>query len=651
MKNSILLKNHYLMGSINDNNYEYLAAKLLNTFGVIVDKPNKLNHIHVKLISEFFGLNIPSSFYNNPQDLKYFTCGELLLEQLVSYFKIEFITGVNSENKEDFERIEIFKKVLPNYEEGKEVVFRKYTILSKEEADDVLFEYTENLSNYNRPWSLSEKDEFIWLYENGYYKGTKLNSKDNTIEMFNKYEVADFAKSLDQKDIVKLSIQMKGEQQNLIFTEDEISKLTIAIKNCYPTKLTKKQAKYFNTLNKHLKTNLKIVTNKLSPYKIATMKVKENDIVGAAKIFANNGSMLERNLVWLLSRADYNQAREIMDLVKVNNPLVSIQFVNGLLETNNDNRTFKFHKNNKIKKHVETDEERKYRKSIISENTKKLVREIMNEKIDDYYRNQPSLGKVYIEDIFKKIALPLNTDASSSGLDVVPVGSRLPIKGDYIRTFTYWKGVTDIDTSVSFIKNGKICGEPLYWGNYNKKAYGLSALTSGDDRSRDGAEYIDFKISELKHLGFTHALYSLNGFGGTLNEGEIFTGYQNKDNLDTQTWSSKNIETKIQVKGDSRTFLAFAIDFSTNEIIMINQMLTSDNRVISSKDFEITKQHLNSKYLEAFNIYKIVSLRSELVENPEEADIIFAENSIGYKLNDKQKLITTNNIAKFINIL
>lgn len=72
----------------------------------------------MKTISQFYGTNIPNGFYENPQDLKYFTCEELLIEKLVSYFCIGNITGINSKDEETFNRISLFNKVLPNYKEG-----------------------------------------------------------------------------------------------------------------------------------------------------------------------------------------------------------------------------------------------------------------------------------------------------------------------------------------------------------------------------------------------------------------------------------------------------------------------------------------------------------------------------------------------------
>lgn len=648
MKNKILLKRRTLLEGYPSESSSYFAAKLLNTFGVTVDKVEKLNDVHVKLISDFYGINIPKSFYSNPQDLNYFTCSELILEQLVSYLVIA--GNEHSDDKELFNRIELFKKVLPNYEEGKEVVLREYKIVSKQEAEEILVEYAENLAEYTRPWSLTETDEFIWLYENAYYQGQKIKSKDNTVTMFEKYVNPVFAKSLDQKDVVKLSISMKGEPKKLSFNEDEINKLTIAIANCYKTKLTKKQAKFFNTLRKHLKVDVAQVDHSDSPLKLAVEFVNENKIIEAAKVLSKNGSLLERNLKWLLSRANPLEQIEIMKLVKVSNPIVSIQLMQGLTAEENGARTFTFYAKNKVRTHIETEAETRNRKSILSEGTKKFISEIFLEKVKDYYRSLPSLGKVYISDTFKKIALPLNTSASGSGLDVIPVGSRLSIKGDYIRTFTYWNNVFDIDTSVSFLHPTKGI-EEMYYGNFSTKLFGSSALASGDNRAKDGSEYIDFKLSELKELGYTHAVYSLNGFGGTLNEGEIFTGYQNKDNLDTTTWSPKNIEMKIQVKGNSRAFMAFAIDLDTNEIVILNQMLESNSRTIDKDDFKSIERYLDGSYLDIFNVAEIASLRGEVVDLPEDADTVFSNDYKQTNTEKKQLIISTFDVDKLVKLL
>ena len=654
MRESILSQRGYLLAqnSKTNKNSLYYAAKLLNTFGVLVDKPNEVTENHVHIIEQLFGTNIPKSFYNNPQDLRYFTVKELILEQLISYLSIEFITGVNSENNADFDRIELFKKVLPNYQEGKELTIRNYQIIDEFKAIEVLKEVSSNLCSYTRKWSENEEKEFVWLYNNGFDISAKVESKDNALSLFCNHRLFNFAKFLDQKDIVKLSVSLKGELKQLDYSKDELEMFRIALKTCQQTKLSKKQAKYYNAIvrkvNNGLKEKIKKDNHSRSPYKIAKELLKQNKVVEAAKVFAQNGSLLERNLVWLLSRANLSEAQEIIDLIKVNNPIVSIQFVNGLLKDNNDARIFKFTRNRKVVKHVETDYERKWRKSILSLGVKKLLKESVETKVENYYKSLPSLGKIYINDDFKKIALPLNTSATGSGLDVLPSGSRVPIKCDYIRTFCYWNDAFDIDTSVIFVNEDTNSYDTYYWGNYSSKFFGNSTLCSGDARGIDGAEYIDFKLSELKQKGYKYAYYYVNGYNSRLNEGKIYCGYQNKDGLNTRAWDSKNIAVKINVHGDSRSYLGFAIDLETNEMVIINQMIESDERIAQVSDLLGVKHLLDKGYLDNFNIYKIAKLRGTVVDNPVDADVIFDNEYIPL---EGQKVIKSSDIEKLVSIL
>lgn len=646
MKENILLKKRYLISSDEvTSDSVYYAAKLLNTFGVTVDKPTKLTQRHVKLISDFYGEKIKAGFYNNPQDLKYYTVDELLLEQIVSYMQIEYF-GVDSEEEEVFNRVELFKKALPNYEKGTEAVFREYKIITPEQADDILVEYTKNLASYTRPWSLTEIEEFKYLYINKYYKDFRISSKTNAMLMFKEFESESIGKSLDYKDVVKLSIELVGEKPKIKFNNDSKRILSTLLSVAKPVALTKKQAKFFNTIIKKLKYNKTPETNENSVYRKANILIKDGKIVEAAKVFAESGSMLERNLVYLLSRADLNQAQQIVDLIEVNNPIVVIQLVTNLLNIDKV-RTFRFYAKNKIKSHRETTDEVNKRQSNLSVGMRNFLKDAMYRKVEDYYRNLPRIGKVFIDEEFKKVALPLNTTATGDGLDVYPTGSRLIIKGNYIRAFTYWENVFDIDTSVSFIKDSKVINT-LYWGNYHTRYFGQSALTSGDDRGSTGSEYIDFRISELRDMGYTYAVYVINGYGGKLNKGNIYTGYQNKDNLDTQAWQPNNIELKIKVKGDSRVFIPFIIDLQTNEMIIINQMLNSSNRVITSEEYKTIEPYMNSEHIELFNVYNIASLRGDVIDNPEDADIVFSNN---YNALENQLTVSTFEVDKLVKLL
>ena len=114
MKNTILVKRNYLVcdKNVKSKNFAHLAVKLLNKYAVEVDKPELLTEEHIKQISRFYGDYIPKSFYENPQDITHYSCEELWIEQMVSYFTIT-ANGTFTTDKEVYKRKELFEKVLP----------------------------------------------------------------------------------------------------------------------------------------------------------------------------------------------------------------------------------------------------------------------------------------------------------------------------------------------------------------------------------------------------------------------------------------------------------------------------------------------------------------------------------------------------------
>ena len=634
----VLVKRGYLLAQPKVETEQwaaFYAAKLLNTFGIMVDKPKQVTKEHVRLISDFYGVNIPKSFYSNPQDLRYFTTTELLLEQIVSYINIEWVDGVFSEDPSTFDRIELFRKALPNYKEGEEVVFRNYKIITPAESIEVLKQIAEDLSLYTRKWSETESEEFQMLFANGYVdKHLVLKSKDNAIEMFNLTYLGQFAKSLDQKDVVKLSVSMVGEQKELSFTSEQARILRVAIRNCYPTALSKKQAKFFSQLTNKVDKRIK-VDNSRSPYKKAKALIDAGRVVDAAQVFARNGSLLERNLVWLLSRAKISDIQTIIDMVEVKNPIVGVQLLQTLTRDSQGPRTFKFYNNRLVKNHVETPTEVRNRKSVLSKGIKEEVTVGIYRKIDEYYMNLPKLGKVFVSDEFNDIPLPFNTSASGSGLDVMPVGARMNLAESKIRAFVYWKGIYDVDSSMTFIHKSGRLDELGFW-NYAAKLFGSDALHSGDNRSSNGAEYIDLDLDGLVQRGYEFAVFGINAYQGDFTHGETFSGFQFKKDLNTKAWQPNNIQMKVQTSGKSRAFFTFGVDLVNKQVVVLNQMSASGSRVLSQTDVEGIKQLLDKSFVDVFNVARIARLRAEeVVTDPALADVVFDRHYFAPNLTEK----------------
>ena len=328
---AILRTRHYLVidenaVANNSNITTYLNAYLLSNFGIIVDKPMFLTKDMVSQIDEEFHLNIPKSFYRNPQDTSYFTADELLIEQIVSYFAYG----------SDLGRIEIFKKDLPEYVVGDEFRFRTFYIINNEEARKALYDITDAYCAYTRPFSYDELEEFLTLFTNGFYDGSKvIQCKDNVFALLPTDKR--FARFLDKKDIVKLSIQQFGDKAQFKNCKKnpyawkelkehfaEIAEYIPYVKHC---PMSKKQAKYFNKIVSLCNLKLPKETNVQSPDRRALKMLSDGDIVAAADIYASNGSMLERRLKMLLSRANPQEAVEILNMIPASNPVVLYQLL------------------------------------------------------------------------------------------------------------------------------------------------------------------------------------------------------------------------------------------------------------------------------------------------------------------------------------
>ena len=652
----MMLAKHYVIKGESDEpakNIAYYNAYLLSNFGIEITNPKELTKEAVREIANYFKLDVPSSFYSNPQDLKYFTKDELLIEKIVSYFFLSPDLTRDEEGK--YNRIEIFKKELPEYVEGDDIKTRKFTVITEQEALEIGKKIEKNYCDYTRPFSIDEKNEFIFLYDLGLYDGSELKCRDNIFNLLDKD--INFAKGLDRKDVVKYSKELFGENKNtfknLPKEKLEIFKQIIPLVKIVP--LSRTQAKLFNKICKECNIDIR-ESNEKSPYRLAQIEMEKGNIMGATEIFARNGSLLERNLVYLLSRANPKEQAEIIDKISDKNPIALYQMSQTLDTRDNFGRTFTFTKNNKTKMHTETPEEAKYSKTRLSEGTVKFVKDEIIKKIEKHYQNGEKIGKVYISKEFEKIALPVNTTTNGKGLDVMPSGSRTEINGDYIRTFAYWYNTaTIIDPSAIFLKEDYKDTKDflkINWQNYDRKPLGEAFLTSGDcTTTGDGAEYQDFKISELKELGYKYIVYTINGYSAPLNVGDIYAGYQDKTKLETKAWDAKNIEFRINIKGDAREYSGFAIDLETKEIITLNTQISSQGglSIVNSRQFQAIEKYLNPSYLETMNMAKVIEAKAtEIVDKPEDADIVFDRN---YTPTEKQVVIRPFDVESLVSIV
>lgn len=624
----LLVAENYHIGGTTKIEQMYMNAFLLSNFGIVVDKPELLTKGMVQDISDVYKLNVPKSYFANPQDTKFYTAEELFVEQCISYF-----LAYGAEDS----HVKVFDKELPEYPVGDEIKLREFRILDADEAACELLAITKAYAAYKRPWGLDEQQEFMTLYNDGCYNFDEMPilCGDNAVFMLS-YNY-DFAQFLFKKDLVKLSIQEFGElssfgalkasgssyrDKQFKKTIDNLATYIPLVKDC---PMSKKQAKFYNKLVQLTGVNVKKASNEKSPNRLALEKLNAGDVIGAAEVFAKSGSLLERNLKFLLSRANPVEAVKILDMLSDSNPAVLYQLMSTVTADTEEARIFSFYAKNRIKTHTETDYEARWRKSRLNDATKKLVHDVCFDKIAGHYKAAEKLGKVYIAPNFYKVAMPVNTSASGKGIDVPATGTRLPINGTKIRSFVHWNDAFDIDSSVILEhEDGKL--NSINFMNYDYCDYDGAARFSGDITGPAGTEYFDLDLEALKLHGIKRVVFTFHGYGSTLNSGEIYCGYQNKKNFNTKAWDHKNIELKIHVKGEKRAYVAFAVDLDTMEIIVLNLIRDDDCQVVRPKDFEAVKAFMDPAKLE-LNMGLIAEWRAtEVVDNPEEADYVFADD-------------------------
>lgn len=616
----ILFEKHLILKNknIEDSNNGYYCAYLLINFGIEFTNPKMVDQSVVKKVQEYLNLDVPASFYTNPQDMTLFSTDKLRLEQIVSYC-LGYGTSMG--------RVELFKRELKQYVVGNEVKLRSFTIIDWDQATACFNEVVKNYCSYKRPFSIEEKERFQYLYRRGYYQGDAIECKDNIFALLD--TDISLAKQLDMKDIVKLSISLFGESKTINSVKKKgeslelLKEATALAKDC---PLSRTQAKKYNKVCQMCDIEGKKVNNNNSPYRLANVELSKGNVLEAAHIFAQNGSLLERNFRYLISRSNLAQMRQIVSLLDNKNVAVLIQMLEAFKVNEKFERRFTFYKNNLMKYHSESYYEARWRKTRLNNTKNMYIRRKLFKLIDKHFQSLKSLGRIYVSPEFKKVSVPLNTTASGSGLDVLPTGSRTKIKGDYIRTFVNWKKAYDIDSSLILVNENGFLEEVGFW-NYNYKPYGHSILSSGNITGPNGTEYYDIKLSELKERGFTMVIQVFNGYYSTLNEGEIKCGYFDKTNLRTKAWDPKNIDFQINVKATTRSFIGFAIDLETNEVITLNLARRSDSRILSTSDYESIKKYLDRSYLD-MNMYEVLKNMGTLEEEIDNADCIFDSSYI-----------------------
>ncbi|MBQ6521060.1 MAG: TerD family protein [Anaerolineaceae bacterium] len=625
---------------------------LANLFNIRITKGAELlQPFMIRTASIIIGVNIPAPFYQGfPESVRKLTIPELLIDQVLHYYNTygldNFDQAGHSIFEEDIER-KVFDEKTP---------VKDFAVLSEAEAIEKLKGYTEDLLSGSRPLSALQYELVLTFIREYAFTPGSIASKNTAMRLLIDSRDTNLTNFLMLSDVPKLADELnyrstRNKDPNKLNLKNQDRKLLTAVINrliargkidtrtCY-----EKKARWSGLLHHiHYKTSdpkgIEFLNAMRGDENHSVMSefeqaFAEKGAVEAADILLRrkgSGALL-RNLDYLLSLCNSDEEiRKIIGMVDTNNNIILLQLLLHYYSEPNPLRTFKFIKYNKLRKHIETLEESRARKTILASRDRKAAASAIRDMLEKNLKGK--LNRVYIDPSMKNIAVPLQEGASQGGFGTLTKGSRIPLpEGKKLRAFTYWEKVNDIDLSVFGLDKNQKQTE-FSWRNMASNQ--SEAITfSGDQTSgfRGGSEYFDIDLEEFKrqkpdirYLVFCNNIYTNSV---TFDQCVCRAGYMFRDIEDSgDVFEPKTVKSSYTINCASRFAYLFGLDLTTNEFVWLNVANENGSRIAASDDMSFLTQYF--EMTKNFNVYDFFSLMaSETVDDPKEADITVTDEEI-----------------------
>lgn len=272
------------------------------------------------------------------------------------------------------------------------------------------------------------------------------------------------------------------------------------------------------------------------------------------------------------------------------------------------------------------------------------------------YAQKDFLGKVYISPSLKSSALSTSMKGTSNSTELATRYSwfELPKGIDVVRFFQFWtndgNGRTDIDLSTELFKKVEDGFESKGLSSYyqlenkyvieDKKVSFKHSRDYQDAPEPDGAiEYVDVRgIGALSDFSDEHYLVMyVNNFNQ-----DDFLSYpsnragimllSNDEAVTKELYQQKSVFKQFQLVSEVRSVIPLIFDFKQNRLIWVD--MSKEINVASN----IGSANLNEFLLDVLgkvettpSIYSMLALnasaRGLIVDNPDEADVVFDENT------------------------
>lgn len=276
----------------------------------------------------------------------------------------------------------------------------------------------------------------------------------------------------------------------------------------------------------------------------------------------------------------------------------------------------------------------------IDKNLCEMVVSVCTEALIKLYSEKEELGKVYVSEELKGYIVPTSLRNSSKAVKTMARGSKMDLakESNIVRLFLYWqeeKGrTTDLDLSAVFYDEEFNCVDRIYFGNLvNKK---LNCVHSGDVRQApEGAtEFVDLDLNQLKENGVRYVVASVNSYTGQefIEMPDCFVGFmEREDNVFGEIFEPKTVSHKADLTSPTGVNIPMIIDIADRKAIWTD--LSGEATQLSTVGMSKEKNRLLSALKSMINVckpnlYDLAILnaisRGEVVENKEDADIVFS---------------------------
>lgn len=682
-KDYLFTKEYFVSSSDQDHSSESVFGSLMalgKSFGIVITKQANLADLSMVHMAETqIGYNVPLPFYRGfPQSVHQLSIEEKLADQLYSYFITYGMNDFEGEGTRSIFEEQIKRNVLTENTEPK-----YFEILTEKQAVDKLTEYVNGLLQSTRPLNISQYElvkEFTREYG---LVVDNIASKNTTIKLLLDTRSLVFARYLDIPDVVKLVEELlvssyKNQTINKLNLRNKDRKFITCIIRILATKANNNQMKeciekrkIWKGLLHHLhftpSTPAEVIfTSYIFDEKYCSNMAFVEASIGIGRIReacnilsrSKGATSVLRNMNYLLSRCNNQEDKEYViekafETSKVI-PLIQQLYNYYNYSAENKSRVFKFTKHNLLKVHEETQKEVSRRKSYITKKDIELVKLKLENKIYNMLSNK--LGKVYIDDDMVFKAVPLQETTSNSGYGVLTRGSRVRIAGDdnkVVRLFTYWEKVNDIDLSVMGIDDEGHLTE-FSWRTFALTPSNIICFSGDQTRGYNGgSEYIDVDLEAFNkyYPNIRYLVVCDNVYSGTpFDDCNCTAGYMLRKEVNSgEVFEPKTVKSSFLVKGNSTFSYLFAVDMKSWQLIWLNVIKDSKQRVAGEDNFDFLIPYIKS--IDVFNLCKLfVSMTTKLVDNPEDADVIVSDNP-KLTAREDQEIIHSTDVERIFSLL